>query len=115
MEYTPKYATVADLKKHSYISTTDEDDLLALYLCTAEQMVTETLQVKSLSVYIGDDGVLPSDIYNAILMQAAALYENREGISSAQQHVVPYANVMALLGKRINYGQLNKCCQNGSR
>ena len=113
MEYTPKYATVADLKKHSYISTNDEDDLLALYLCTAEQMVTETLQVKSLSVYIGDDGVLPSDIYNAILMQAAALYENREGISSGQQHVVPYANVMALLGKIINYGQLNKCCNGG--
>ena len=113
MQYTPKYATVADLKKHSYISTTDEDDLLALYLCSAEQTVTETLQVKSLSVYIGDDGVLPAQIYTAILMQAAALYENREGISSAQQHVVPYANVMALLGKIINYGQLNKCCNGG--
>lgn len=113
MEYTPKYATVADLKKHSYISTTDEDDLLALYLCSAEQTVTETLQVKSLSAYIGDDGVLPAQIYTAILMQAAALYENREGISSAQQHVVPYANVMALLGKKINYGQLNKCCNGG--
>ena len=36
MQYTPKYATVADLKKHSYISTNDEDDLLALYLCSAE-------------------------------------------------------------------------------
>jgi hypothetical protein len=46
-------------------------------------------------------------------MQAAALYENREGISSAQQHVVPYANVMGLLGKIINYGQLNKCCNGG--
>ena len=113
MEYTPKYATVADLKKHSYISTNDEDDLLALYLCSAEQTVTETLQVKSLSAYIGDDGVLPAPIYTAILMQAAALYENREGISSAQQHVVPYANVMALLGKIINYGQLNKCCNGG--
>ena len=113
MEYTPKYATVADLKKHSYISTTDEDDLLAIYLCSAEQTVTETLQVKSLSAYIGDDGVLPAQIYTAILMQAAALYENREGISSAQQHVVPYANVMALLGKKINYGQLNKCCNGG--
>ena len=113
MEYTPKYATVADLKKHSYISTTDEDDLLALYLCSAEQTVTETLQVKSLSAYIGDDGVLPAQIYTAILMQAAALYENREGISSAQQHVVPYAIVMALLGKIINYGQLNKCCNGG--
>ena len=113
MEYTPKYATVADLKKHSYISTTDEVDLLALYLCSAEQTVTETLQVKSLSAYIGDDGVLPAQIYTAILMQAAALYENREGISSAQQHVVPYANVMALLGKIINYGQLNKCCNGG--
>lgn len=113
MEYTPKYATVADLKKHSYISTTDEDDLLALYLCSAEQTVTETLQVKSLSAYIGDDGVLPAQIYTAILMQAAALYENREGISSAQQHVVPYANVMALLGKKINYGQIKKCCNGG--
>lgn len=113
MQYTPKYATVEDLKKHSYISTTDEDDLLALYLCSAEQTVTDTLQVKSLSAYIGDDGVLPAQIYTAILMQAAALYENREGISSAQQHVVPYANVMALLGKIINYGQLNKCCNGG--
>jgi len=111
MRYTPKYATVEDLKKHSYISTNDEDDLLALYLCSAEQTVTETLQVKSLSVYIGDDGVLPAQIYTAILMQAAALYENREGVSSAQQHVVPYANVMALLGKIINYGQLHKCCR----
>lgn len=111
MRYTPKYATVEDLKKHSYISTNDEDDLLALYLCSAEQTVTETLQVKSLSAYIGDDGVLPAQIYTAILMQAAALYENREGVSSAQQHVVPYANVMALLGKIINYGQMNKCCK----
>lgn len=111
MQYTPRYATVADLKKHSYISTNDEDDLLALYLCSAEQTVTETLQVKSLSVYIGDDGVLPAQIYTAILMQAAALYENREGVSSAQQHVVPYANVMALLGKKINYGQIHKCCR----
>lgn len=111
MDYTPKYATVEDLKAHSYISTTDEDELLALYLCSAEQTVADTLQVKSLSVYIDDDGVLPAKIYTAILMQAAALYENREGVSSGQQHVVPYANVMALLGKIINYGQISKCCE----
>lgn len=114
MDYTPQYTTVADLKKHSYISTNDEDDLLALYLCSAEQTVADTLQVKSLGVYVGDDGVLPPAIYTAILMQASALYENREGVSVGQQHVVPYANVMALLGKIINYGQI-KCECNASR
>ncbi len=82
-------------KQHCNIDTTDDDDILMLYLDAAESTMLSRIN-RTFESY------LPNDIVLACYMLAAHWYRNREAVSGFEQKPVPYT-VEALIAPYISY------------
>lgn len=102
-----KVVTLEELKLQMREDFSDEDELINLYGCAAEDAVIEGTRrsleelkrlgyAESTGNYIGLDEELPegewfpSRLKLAVLMLAAHSYRNREPVASVAQNAVPY-------------------------
>lgn len=79
------------LKQHVRADDFDTDDeKLQLYLDAAEeQVVMATNRTIGELVQMGG-GQLPPSLIQAVMLMAAAWYDNAEGIQAQQMHEIPY-------------------------
>ena len=92
-----EYVSVAMLKEHSRIDYSDcTDEYLGQLIDAAESSLAMWLQVSDLATGNADDGTpmvregnLDASLAQAILMLAAASYENRESVNPVQMYTNP--------------------------
>lgn len=90
--------TLALFKKHVRADEfSDDDDLLQHYLSAAEAaVIRETHRTETELTEIGGGESVPAPIQQAVLMLAGNWYNQRESVSVAQMHEVPYS-IQALI------------------
>ncbi len=108
-----EYVSTTMLKEHSRIDYSEcSDEYLEQLIDASESMLCRRLQVTSLSTGSApdgtpmvDDGRLDPALVQAMLMLAAAAYENRESVNPVQMYMNPH---FAMLVERwVNYGNVS--------
>lgn len=70
----------------------EDDEYIKSLIEVAEDTVRTHLQVTSLDdIVLSNGGTLPASIKHAMLLLIGNWYANREGISFAQAHDIPYS------------------------
>jgi uncharacterized phage protein (predicted DNA packaging) len=95
-----KYTTIEMLKKQIYVDDDSEDDYLGQLLEASEDYIQKALQRDFTDIAV--DGKLPASVSQAILIEAATLYANREAAAPTQMNAVPYG-LMSLIIPYIKY------------
>lgn len=108
-----EYVSTTMLKEHSRIDYSEcSDEYLEQLIDASESMLCRHLQVASLSTGSADDGTpmvvygrLDHALVQAILMLAAAAYENRESVNPVQMYINPLFG--ELVGCWVNHGNVS--------
>ena len=85
------YISIEQAKKHLNIDEyfNDDDIYIGDLITAAEDAVSVNLNVRLCDVQ--RDGVLPSAVAHAILIEVANLYANRESVAYSNVHEVPHS------------------------
>lgn len=81
--------TIDDLKKHARIDSECEDDVLQLYIDSAEATTMNYLN-RTLDDLVEEYDGVPAPVRQAMLMLAAHGYNQREPVSPTNLYTVPY-------------------------
>ena len=114
-----EYVSVAMLKEHSRMDYSDcSDEYLGQLVDAAESSLVRWLQVSDLATGKADDGTpmvregnLDASLVQAVLMLAAASYENRESVNPVQMYTNP--TFVMLTRPWVNHGASEPGSTNG--
>lgn len=101
--------TLETAKLHLKVDTTDDDNMIAIYLGAAERAAMDycnrTIYEGAESIGSDLDGVVINDaIEAAILLNLGHLYVNREGVDTVQKQELPLGIQSLLQPYRIGIG-----------
>lgn len=87
-----QYLNLSLLKKHLNVDDyfTDDDTYIMSIGDVAEQIVQSHLDDKLANIVSKNDGQLPAPIRHAMLLLAANMYANREGVAYGSVNDIPH-------------------------
>lgn len=101
---TMEFLTLDQCKHHVYVEH-DEDDAMIQSMATAAEAAVGNYLQAPLSEY-AENGVLPADIMQGVLMLFGTLYAQREGFVSYNVNAHPA--ILALLQPHKRYGVIGR-------